>query len=247
VMLVLTAFSPYHEALYQSMLDELAGRKISVDLFFHHGNKLLLSAILKEHSGKYGIYVITPIEDRKVQGLMDGLPAAKLLQIVRPVCSNKEISYISQDFHDEVIGALESISEAICKYEKFNLVFPEGKFHSEEIVRAFETFCKSKRLPYKVMERINSDELRAREAWFVIEDGPLIDLIKYAEGKDFQLGKDLGILSYNETPMKEIIREGITVISTDFHEIGRRVARFIMDRNAVQDVVPTKIIKRNSL
>ena len=71
VMLFLTAFNQYHEILYNTFMDEIRGRDISVDLFFHHGNPDVLRTVLKEHIGKYGLYVITPIQDKKVLGLLD--------------------------------------------------------------------------------------------------------------------------------------------------------------------------------
>lgn len=84
-------------------------------------------------------------------------------------------------------------------------------------------------------------------AWFVIADNDLIKLVKYGEEKGLKLGENLGILSYNDTPMKEIIRNGITVISTDFAEMGRSVSDFIKTRQAVQKSIPTRIKLRNSL
>lgn len=45
----------------------------------------------------------------------------------------------------------------------------------------------------------------------------------------------------------EIIRQGITVITTDFTEMGRMTARYILDLEPVKEVMKTKIILRNSL
>ena len=247
VMLVLTAFSSYHEAMYSSLMDELKGTHIGVDLFFHHGNTRVLKSILNEHKGQYGLYVVTPIPDPEVIGILDTIQEHKLLQIVRPVCSKKEISYISQDFYEEVIKALETVKKEIRGYDEFVMVFPESCFHSPDIVKAFSSFCEKHGIRHSVREQVDEGELKKGQAYFVIEDSHLIGLIKTAENLGFRLGKDLGILSYNDTPMKEIIRQGITVISTDFSEMGRKVGRFVLDREPVKEVIQTKIILRNSL
>jgi len=247
VMLVLTAFSSFHEAMYNSLMDELKGTHIGVDLFFHHGNTRVLKSILNEHKGQYGLYVVTPIPDPEVIGILDTIPEHKLLQIARPVCSKKEISYISQDFYEEVIKALDSVKKEICRYDEFVMVFPKDCFHSPDIVKAFSSFCGKHGIRHSVREQIDEAELKKGQAYFVIEDSHLIGLIKAAENLGFRLGKDLGILSYNDTPMKEIIRQGITVISADFSEMGRKVGRFILDRELVKEVIQTKIILRNSL
>jgi len=72
-------------------------------------------------------------------------------------------------------------------------------------------------------------------------------LIKTGEETGLQLGKELGILSYNETPMKEIIRNGITVVSADFAKMGRIIARFIMDPKYTTEFFYPEVIIRNSL
>lgn len=247
VLLFLTAFNQYHEILYNTFMDEIRGRDISVDLFFHHGNPDVLRTVLKEHMGKYGLYVITPIQDKKVLGLLDRIPGDKLLQIVRPVCSKKEISFLIQDFYEEVVLALNGIQERIKSYDKFILVYPEGSFHSPDIKKAFKRFCEENLISYSIEEKPVLNSIRMNTAYFVIEDSHLISIIKEAEELGYTLGSDIGILSYNDTPTKEIIRQGITVISTDFQLMGRKAADFVLNRRPVQEVIETKITLRKSL
>jgi DNA-binding LacI/PurR family transcriptional regulator len=61
------------------------------------------------------------------------------------------------------------------------------------------------------------------------------------------LGKDIGIISYNDTPGKEILRDGITVISTDFENLGAKAAEMILEKKAIQQDNPFYVISRNSL
>lgn len=247
VLLFLTAFNQYHEILYNTFMEKIQDRNISVDLFFHHGNPDVLKTVLKEHMGKYGLYVITPIQNQKVLALLDRIPADKLLQIVRPVCSKKEISFLSQDFYEEVVVALTGIRDRIKSYEKFILVYPEGRFHSPDIKKAFSRFCDENQITYSIEEKPRLNSIRKNTAYFVIEDSHLIKLIKSAEHSGFILGRDIGILSYNDTPTKEIIRQGITVLSTDFQLMGKKAAEFALNRRPVQEVIETKITLRKSL
>lgn len=247
VLLFLTAFNQYHEILYNTFMEKVRDRNVAVDLFFHHGNPDVLRTVLKEHMGKYGLYIITPIQDRRVLGMLDKIPGDKLLQIVRPVCSKKEISFLSQDFYEEVVLALGGISERIKSYKEFILVYPEGSFHSPDIKKAFNRFCEENKISHSIEEKLVITSIRKNTAYFVIEDSHLIGLIKTTEKLGLRLGKDLGILSYNDTPMKEIIRQGITVISTDFELMGRKAAEFALNRSPVQEVIETKIILRKSI
>jgi DNA-binding LacI/PurR family transcriptional regulator len=47
--------------------------------------------------------------------------------------------------------------------------------------------------------------------------------------------------------MKRVVYKGITVISTDFGELGRRAAHFVLERKPVHEIIPTTLIRRNSL
>ncbi len=50
----------------------------------------------------------------------------------------------------------------------------------------------------------------------------LAALAKAAEEKKMKPGRDFNIISYNESPINDIILNGLTTISTDFAEMGRR-------------------------
>lgn len=61
------------------------------------------------------------------------------------------------------------------------------------------------------------------------------------------MGSEIGLISYNESLVKRIIRGGITVVSTDFTEMGYLIADWLKTGEKVKSVVDTKIIKRNSI
>lgn len=47
-------------------------------------------------------------------------------------------------------------------------------------------------------------------------DNDLVHLLKAAKTQKLIVGEDIGVISYNDTPLKEVVAEGITTISTDF-------------------------------
>jgi DNA-binding LacI/PurR family transcriptional regulator len=61
------------------------------------------------------------------------------------------------------------------------------------------------------------------------------------------LGLDFGIISYNETPLKKVVENGITTISTDFNEMGKQLAEMILENKKVQIENKNNLIIRNSL
>ena len=49
-----------------------------------------------------------------------------------------------------------------------------------------------------------------------------MNLINQIRINEYTLGKEIGVISYNETPLKDLL--GITVISTDFNQMGATAA-----------------------
>ena len=75
----------------------------------------------------------------------------------------------------------------------------------------------------------------------------MVDVIKECRKLNFKLGKDIGVISYNDTPMKEIVGGGITVISIDFEEMGKRAAGFVKNKGRIEKVLPAFLKMRESL
>ena len=71
--------------------------------------------------------------------------------------------------------------------------------------------------------------------------------LEQCRNKDFEPGTDVGFLSYNETPMKKFIYKGISVVSTNFKELGTKAAEFITKDTTVHYYVPTSLTIRESL
>ena len=46
--------------------------------------------------------------------------------------------------------------------------------------------------------------------------------------KEYELGKDVGVISYNDTALKQLF--GISVVSTDFNIMGETAAKMILNK-----------------
>ncbi|MNQ68751.1 hypothetical protein D3C85_833150 [compost metagenome] len=72
-------------------------------------------------------------------------------------------------------------------------------------------------------------------------------MLKDSKIKGFKIGKDIGFISHNDDIVKEIIFDGVTTFSTDFAEMGKKAANFVLNRKKIQEIIPTVLIDRNSL
>ena len=75
----------------------------------------------------------------------------------------------------------------------------------------------------------------------------MANFLDQCEENGFEPGREVGVISYNDTPMKEITGGGITVISTDFGLMGENAAAFVTSRQSVTEILPTRLILRKTL
>ena len=81
----------------------------------------------------------------------------------------------------------------------------------------------------------------------VIEEADLVDIIKRAATRNLKLGKNIGVITYNDTPFKEILAGGISVLSTDFAQMGETMADMVKKHSREKVKNPFKLILRNSI
>jgi DNA-binding LacI/PurR family transcriptional regulator len=69
--------------------------------------------------------------------------------------------------------------------------------------------------------------------------------VKKIRQTSFLLGREIGIISFNETPLKELLN--MTVITTDFVAMGRTAAQLLLEKKRVKVNNPFYTIRRGSL
>jgi len=89
--------------------------------------------------------------------------------------------------------------------------------------------------------------VRPAELYIVIEEADLVEIIKKAAAKNLKLGKSLGIIAYNDSPFKEILAGGISVLSTDFQQMGRTMAEMVRSYSRDKIKNPFHLIMRRSV
>ena len=88
-------------------------------------------------------------------------------------------------------------------------------------------------------------ELEKKTLYITLYDDDLAALLKKAKHNNYKLGKDFGILSFNESELKEVL--DISVISTNFEQMGQDAANLILNRKIERIKNPFTLIRRKSL
>jgi DNA-binding LacI/PurR family transcriptional regulator len=135
---------------------------------------------------------------------------------------------------------------AIKKYEKIILLFDKNK-QPQGVLEGFNFFCEKNNLENEIVDSLDHRKPITGEIFVIPEDRSLLKIIKKIKEEGLLLSEDIGIISYNDTLLKEIVEGGITTISTDFNEMGKRLAQMIMNKENVKIENPSNLMIRNSL
>lgn len=251
ILLVFNKISNYKKQIYNAFIETL-GPNVTVNLQIHHSNLSIFEGLISNSLGMYDFYVIMPHfyeQEDKVLEILDRIPAAQLILLDKNLPGyKKNFAAVYQDFEKDIYEALDQATSDLKKYRKLIYVNPSLTPYPEEIRKGFQHYCRMNDFNYDIIDNIDIDtEIARGEAFIVIEETDLANLIRICRRKEMAIGKEIGILSYNETPLKEILLEGITVISTDHECMGRTAARLILQKKQEYLKNPFTLIRRKSL
>ena len=246
ILLVLDTFKAYKEVLYHSFINNLP-KNIITDVQFHHYNIDNFKTILNNSLGKYYKYVVMNFDHKDVPSVVSKINNDKLLLIDWNIHSNPENNFVAQDFGKEFYKSLENGVDLFKKYKEINFLYPEYTNHTLETIEYFEKFCIEYNFNYKILTNSKEYKIEKNIAYISVSDRVLGIFLEQCRQNDFEPGVDVGFLSYNETPMKKFIYKGISVVSTDFKELGTKAAEFITKDAPMQQYIPTNLIVRESL
>ncbi len=248
IALLLYAFQSFHEDFYNSFRKEL-GKHFHIDVFFHHNNNTVFETILTNIMGKYGKYVIAPIQTNEVKiRLRDTIPSHKLLIVDRYLNLGSEYSFISQEFENAMYQKLVELLDNIPGYTKLVLlVNEESDYTPIGTLRAFDRFLRNHNIEGSIERSYVPDSAMKGTLYFILNDSILWQVLSDCVRLNYTVGKDIGILSHNDNLAKKISFGGITTISTDFKEMGKMAAVHIKNKEITQVIMPFDLIRRKSL
>ena len=250
VFILMDALTPYKEILYDSIIQNL-GEEVSHNLFFHYHDIELFEELITNNLGKYNHYIILPHFNKSVARIVSKIPKDKLLVLDINIKEfSDDYSILYQNFESNIYQGLSTSLEKVKKYQQINLVLSSKSFQytPDGIIQGFTQFCTENNLEFDIIPDLDDDyELQVNQAYIVFREYDLIKMINWTTKNKLKVGKDVGIISYDDTPLKEIIAEGISVISNDFKKMGERAAQMIINREKGRESNEFYFIDRGSL
>lgn len=247
VFLLFDVMNGYKEVLYRSIVENL-GSGFSVDIYFHYYNINQLGKLIDENVDAYDYMVVMPHFNEDVSSVVARIPISKRFIIDKDIPALSNTPGVYQDFENDVYNSLTQGLSLIRKYKMIYFIDNQRfQFIPAGIIGGFKKFCKENRLNYTFIEDLELHAVARGELYLLFNDRDLISVIKSITAQNLKLGTDVGIVSYDDTPLKEVLKGGITVISTDFYQMGALTADLIKGNRKSKIANRFSLIRRNSL
>ena len=249
ILLLFDKLNSYKRIIYDSFIRTL-GTNTCVDFYVYNTDPELFTQYLEDKKYEnYSHYVIAPHflgNASTAKCMIENLPKKKLILLNNLVDEiSGDYGAVYENYGKDIFNGLNKLKVQLQKYQTLILVTPDVSLTG--IATAFVAFCSKYQFNYQIVNDLTNIAIGAGSAYVVVEDEQLAILLEKLIPLDLIPGKDFGIISYNETPVKKMILNGLTTISTDFKAIGSTAAQLIMNRSTARIQNPFFLTLRSSV
>lgn len=245
IFLLFDELNIFKEDIYNSFLKNI-GKNVQVDIFFHHFNVRVFQKLINDSNGNYTKYILMPTNLNDIVDSIKTLPVNEVIILDQTNPELKLYPAIYQNHEKDIFEGLLKAKTKLGKYKRLILIFP-GFREPLGMKTGFESFCSKYDFDYEVITEFTDREITSGDLYIIPNDRDLVSVIEKARDQNLKLGIDLGIISYNETPLKKIVANGITTISTHFETMGKILADMVIKGKKEQIENKSSLIMRNSL
>jgi len=250
VFLLFNKLSAHKKIVYDAFVKTMADMA-TIDFYIYNNDYSLFKRLIQNNKNEYTHYVIVPHfldggED--AYEIINQLPSDKLLMLDKLIPGiNGDYAAVYENFEKDIYDALDQLKEKLSKFHTIKMIFPSYTYHPGEIIKGFKRFCHQYAFTSKIVHDISIEPIKEGEVFINLMEDDLVILIEKILATKMKLGKHVGVISYNETPLKKIILNGITTISTDFEFMGKKAAELILNNSREHFEVPFAVTNRASL
>lgn len=250
VFLLFNKLSAHKKLIYDSFVSTL-GEQAAIDFYIYNNDFGLFKKLVQNRKGDYTHYIIIPhfLEGGEhAADIINEISGGNLILLDKIIPGVKrEYAAVYENFEKDIYEALKKALPQLGKYQTLKITFPAYTYFPEEIVKGFQSFCQEYAFNYKVVHNISEEPIHEGEAYINLMEDDLVVLLGKIQETKLKVGSTIGIISYNETPWKRFMLDGITTISTDFKKMGEMTAKMVLNNEAKKMEVPFTLTLRNSL
>lgn len=250
VFLMFNKLSAHKKIIYDAFAARL-GDAATIDFYVYNNSFSLFKSLIQNAREDYNYFVIVPhFMDgaENAHKILNAIPKEKLIVLDKLIPGvTGQYGAVYEHFDKDIYDALEEALPQLSKYHTLNIILPEYTYHPAEIISGFKKFCLQYAFSQKIIHDISQEEIQKGEVYINLMEDDLVTLIEKILNQKLKIGKDVGVISYNETALKKIILNGITTISTDFAMMGEKAAELILNKSTEHIEATFYLTLRNSL
>ena len=255
ILLLFDKLSSYKQVLFQSFMDKIGG-DAEVTIRIHNQNLDVFEFFIDEDVDNFDYYVVTPhfaldeLSQKRMLKLLKRFPNRKLILVDRMVDELQgNYGAVYQDFSSDIAHALDDGIDKLRSFSKLNVMIMPNSLYSEQIRPAVDRFCKSNGLEVEFHYQVSEENIRGNEVYLMLNsqhDSGLLSFSRIATGLGLKIGEDISVISYNDSPLNEIILNGLTAVSTDFQQMGAIAAQMILDKAMHKVKCDFRMVRRST-
>lgn len=255
IFMLFDRLSQYKQTLYDAFVSTI-GDRAEITMYVYNQDIETFEEFVDRTMDKYDYYLITPhfpldpVVQARALKVLKRIPNRKLIIMDNwPRTLQGHYGAVYQDMANDIYDGLSEGLEDLRKYNKLHVVILPTSLYGSLITAGVERFCNDNNISVEFHYEINV-EMMQRGGVYLLLNGQLglglVETARMAKSRGLEVGKDIGIISYNDSYLSEIILGGLTTVSTDFDQMGRLAAKMVLTHNLDKIKCDFKLTRRNT-
>ncbi len=255
IFMLFDRLSQYKQMLYDAFIDKI-GDKAEVTLYIYNQDIKTFEEFIDHALDKYDYYLITPhfrldsVVQAQAMRALKRIPNRKLIILDNcPKSLQGHYGAVYQDMSNDIYEGLGTALEDLRKYGKLNVLTLSTSLYGSLIMAGVERFCSDNNIPVEFYYDITPDMMKRGNVYLLLNGQlglGLVETARIAKQLGLEIGKDIGVISYNDSYLSDIILGGLTTVSTDFEQMGCIAADMVLTRELRKVKCDFKLTRRNT-
>lgn len=236
ILMILSNMDIFKQMLVDSFNKTLKD-DAEVRIVFHNSDVDQLEYYVDQNLDMYDYYVVIPhfsIDDEtqmRVAKVLRRIPNRKFLMLdYYNRFMEGQFGAVYQDLFKDPENGLSEAVEDLKRSKNFNLVTLPQSRYGEWTKESIARFCEKNNIRLRLMDSF-PQTVEDGEVYFLQTGSLSNSLAEFDEilrKNNKKIGKDVGLISYNDVPLNAVVLGGLTTISTDFEKMGTIAAEMIL-------------------
>ncbi|MBQ9582722.1 MAG: GntR family transcriptional regulator [Bacteroidales bacterium] len=253
VIILSDKLSPYRQT-FLNAFSATAGKSVETLILIHNQDVELLRHYLDQFLGKYDYYIITPHFPRDLETKSEVIRQLSRIPSRQLILADKDVDSLPgnygavyQDFDNDVVTALSEVADELRTYSCLDVFTMPNSMYGSDTEFSIARFCDRNNLHASFHSGVRETAIHRHQICIFLNsqaDEALFTINEIAKKKNLVIGKDIKLISYNESPLCAILFGGLSTISADFEQMGQLCAQMVKSGEQKKIKCDFRLIRR---